>query len=590
MAPEGGETMRIKKGIPVSPGVAVCPAVVMDTEEFDIPERHVPVDRAQAELDRLRRAAEVSKKEILDLQSRTAESIGEETARIFDFHLGLLSDKILHDKFADTILQGHVTAEYAVATVLRGYAKEFLSMPKYLADRVQDVFDIERRLLRNLIGQSRQTLSHLTEDRAVLARDLTPSQAASMDREHVKAMAIDAGGQTSHTAIVARALGIPAVVGLNNITAEANGGDLVIIDGHRGVVVIEPDEKTIDEYRQYARQQVEFFDSLAALRDLPAITRDGHEITLLGNIEFPGEAESVIEKGGQGIGLYRTEFLYLGRDEEPGEQEQYEAYRQVVDLCEGRPVVIRSMDLGADKYTQSRARVPERNPFLGLRSIRYCLQNLPMFKTQVRAILRASVGSQVSLLFPLITTLMEMRQAKAIVRDVMEDLEEEGVAYEPDISVGMMVETPSAALQADAFAREVDFFSIGTNDLVQYTLAVDRGNERVASLFTVAAPAVLRLIKEVIRTGQRYNVPVSLCGEMAGDPTYTLLLLGLGLRVFSTAPPAIPEIKKVIRSSTLEQAREVARRVMGFETDMEILTFLRAEMRRVLPEAYAEQP
>ena len=580
--------MKTKQGIGVSPGVAIAPVVVLDTEEYDIPQRHVPVDHAQAELSRLRKAVGVSRDEVVDLQKRTAKRIGKETAAIFDFHLGLLSDKVLQKKFSETILGGHVTAEYAVATVLRGYAKEFLDMPQYLADRVKDVYDIEKRLLRNLVGQHRQSLAHLTRDVIVLSHDMTPSQAASMDREHILGMAIDAGGQTSHTAIVARALGIPAVVGLNDATAEASAGELAIIDGARGVVVLEPDQKTIEDYQHYARQQVEFIHSLDKLRDLPAITKDGHEVALLGNIEFPPEAEGVLEKGGQGIGLYRTEFLYLGSDKEPTEEDHYRAYRQVIEMCPNRPIIIRTLDLGADKYTQSRARIPERNPFLGLRSIRFCLQHLPMFRTQIRAILRASVGSHVSMLFPLITNLLELRQAKAIVRDVIEDLEEEGVEHRGDIPIGMMVETPSAALQCNAFAQEVDFFSLGTNDLVQYTLAVDRANERVASLFTVAAPSVLRLIKEVIRTGQRHDVPVSLCGEMAGDPLYTLLLLGLGLKVFSCVPAAIPEIKKLVRSVTMEQAYQAARRVMGFDSDRETVNYLRAELGKILPEAYVD--
>ena len=580
--------MKIKQGIGVSPGVAVSRAVVVDTEEFDIPQRHVPVDQARGEFARLRKALGVSRNEIRDLQKRAADRLGKKTASIFDFHLGLLEDAVLHKKFKDTILGEHVTAEYAVATVLRGYAKEFLAMPQYLADRVKDIYDIEKRLLRNLIGQSHQSLAHLKRDVAVLAHDLTPSQAASMDRRHTRGLAIDAGGQTSHTAIVARALGIPAVVGLNDITADASGGDLVIIDGNRGIVVVNPDEKTLAEYEQYARQQVEFIHSLDALRDLPATTLDGHEITLLGNIEFPSEATTVLEKGGQGIGLYRTEFLYLGAADEPTEKDHYRAYRDVIEHCRNRPVVIRTADLGADKYTQSRQRVPERNPFLGCRSIRFCLQNIPMFKTQIRAILRSSVDSEVSMMFPLISNIMELRQAKTVVRDVVEDLEEEGIEHRNDLPIGMMVETPSAALTIDAFAREVDFFSVGTNDLVQYTLAVDRGNERVASLFSVAHPSVLRLIKDVIRAGQRHDVPVSLCGEMAGDPMYTLLLLGMGLRTFSCAPPAIPEIKKIIRSVTMELAFEISRRVMSFETEKETINFLGVETRKVLPEAYVD--
>lgn len=580
--------MKIKKGIPVSPGVAIGPAVVLDAEEFDIPQRHVPVDHAQAELDRLHKAVKISKQEIQDLQKRTADRIGKETAAIFDFHLGLLSDKVLQNKIRDTILGGNVTAEYAIATVLRAYAKEFLDMPQYLAERVKDVNDIQRRLLRNLIGQRRESLSHMRQDVCVLAHDMTPSQTAGMDRGHIRGLAIDAGGETSHTAIVARALGIPAVVGLNDVTADASGGDTIIIDGNRGVVVVDPDAKTIEEYRHFARQQVEFAHSLDSLRDLPAVTKDGHEITLVGNIEFPQEAQSVLDKGGQGIGLYRTEFLFLGSDTEPSEEDHYRAYCQVLETCPNHPIVIRTLDLGADKYTQARSRIPERNPFLGLRSIRFCLQNLPMFRTQIRAILRASVHGQLSMMFPLITNLLELRQAKTIVRDVMEDLEEEGLEFRRDMPVGIMIETPSAALQANAFAQESDFFSLGTNDLVQYTLAVDRGNERVASLFTAAHPAVLRLVKEVIRAGQRYDVPVSLCGEMAGNPEFTLLLMGLGLKTFSCAPPAIPELKKIIRSVTMEHALRVARRVMSFDSDKEVTNYLRVETRNVLPQAFVE--
>ena len=580
--------MKIKKGIGVSPGVAIARAVVLDAEEFDIPHRLIPPEHAGAEMTRLKRAIAVSKKEILDVRKHTAERTSKEIAAIFDFHLALLEDKVLSRKISETILGGHVTAEYAVASVLRGYAKEFEAMPAHWADRVKDVYDIEKRLLRNLIGQQHQTLSHLSREVNVLAHDLTPSQTASMDREHVKGLAIDAGGPTSHTAIVARALGIPAVVGLNDITAEIAGGEPLIIDGTRGVVIIEPDKATIEAYEDFARQQSAFIHSLDALRDLPAITRDGHEVRLLGNIEFPADALAILEKGGQGIGLYRTEFLYLGSDTEPSEEDQYKAYRQVVEVLGDRPIVIRTLDLGADKYTQARARTPERNPFLGLRSIRLCLQNIPMFKTQIRAILRCATDGQVSMMFPLISNLLELRQAKTLVRDVIEDLEEEGVPHCADLPIGMMMETPAACLQADAYALEVDFFSLGTNDLVQYTLAVDRGNERVAALYSPAHPSVLRLIKDVIRAGQRHDVPVSLCGEMGGDPLYTLLLLGLGLRTFSISIPAIPEIKKVIRSVTLEQANEVARRVMSFDSDKEIINFLRAETRKVLPEAYAE--
>jgi phosphotransferase system enzyme I (PtsI) len=386
---------------------------VIDNEEFDIPERRVPTDHVQNELTRLKKAMKISKEEVRTLQKRTTERIGKEAASIFDFHLGLLADKILQNKFKETILGGQVTAEYAVATVLRGYAKEFLSMPQYLADRVKDVYDIEKRLLRNLTGQQRQSLAHMTRDVILVAHDMTPSHTAGMDREHVKGIATDAGGATSHTAIVAKALGIPTVVGLEDITSLASGDNLIIVDGSRGLVIVDPDEKTLEESRNLARQQVEFVHSLDSLRELPAITKDGHEITIMGNIEFPEEVHTVLNKGGKGIGLYRTEFLFLSSDTEPSEEDHYRAYKQVIEDCPNETITIPTLDLGADKYPQSRARNPERNPFLGCRSIRFCLelQNIPLFKRQIRAILRASVFADVLLLFPLVSRLRDVRQA-----------------------------------------------------------------------------------------------------------------------------------------------------------------------------------
>ncbi len=578
--------MEIKKGIGVSPGVIISRAFVLDAEEFPIPERHIEPAQAKNELERLRSAVTRSKSEVVALRDRMADQIGAETAAIFDFHLRMLDDKVMLRRVREVIRDEGVTAEHAVATVFRAYAKEYLNMPQFWAERVKDVNDIQKRLLRNLIGQSRATLDHLDRDVVLLAHDLTPSQTASLDRSHVLGLATDAGGRTSHTAIVAHALGIPAVVGLKDVTMSVQGGQTVIIDGNRGVVVIDPDESTIAEHRHYVRRLAELEHQLLSLRDLPAVTLDGHEVTLMGNIEFPQEAATVLEKGGAGIGLYRTEYLYLGSETEPTEQQHYDAYCQAIALAEGRPMVIRTLDLGADKYTQDRSLAPERNPFLGLRSIRYCLRNIPLFKTQIRAILRAALKGPVSILFPLITNLMELRQAKMIVRDVIEDLEEEDVEFMGEVPIGMMVEVPSAALMCDAFAREVDFFSIGTNDLVQYTLAVDRGNEKVASLYTAAHPAVLRLIKDIVRAGQRHDVSVSLCGEISSDPEFTLLLLGLGLRILSLAPPAIPEIKKIIRSVTMEQAMLIARKAMTFDSDKQVSSYLRDQTRRLVPDAF----
>jgi phosphotransferase system enzyme I (PtsI) len=470
---------------------------------------------------------------------------------------------------------------------LRDYAKAFLKQKDaYFRERVKDIEDIERRLLLRLMGMHKVRLADINEPVALVAHDLTPSQTASLDKSKIKGIAIDAGGRTSHTAIIANSMGIPAVVGLENIIQEVTSGDTLIINGHSGVVIINPDEATLAEHKKYEQRQLAFELDLGKLRDLPAKTRDGVEITLMGNIEFPHEVDPALSKGCVGIGLYRTEFLYLASEKEPTEADHFAAYQEVVHHVAGRPVIIRTLDLGADKYTAAQAADPEDNPMLGQRSIRLCLQNLNIFKTQLRAILRASVLGDVRIMFPMISTPMELRQSKMILKEVMEDLDEEGIAYNPYIPTGMMVEVPSAALMAATFAKECDFFSIGTNDLIQYTLAVDRGNQKVAGLYTGAHPAVLRLIREVIRAGNRANISVSLCGELGGDIEFTILLIGMGLKTLSISPNAVPEVKKIIRSINMADATKIARRVMSFENTQQIAGYLKDETRKVIPEAY----
>jgi phosphotransferase system enzyme I (PtsI) len=456
----------------------------------------------------------------------------------------------------------------------------------YISERATDIYDIERRLLRQLLGSKRHDIEQLTEEAVIVARELSPTQTAGFNREYVKGIATGAGGRTSHTAIVARSLGIPAVVALEDITESVTAGDTVIVDGNRGIVIVNPDDATIQQYLEYAVEFTELEHRLDAIREKPAVTRDNVRVALFGNIEFPDEAEVVLQKGGEGIGLYRTEFLYLNRDTEPTEQEHYEAYARTVKVFKTKPVVIRTVDLGADKYTQSRRYVREPNPFLGLRSIRLCLQNLTMFKTQLRAIMRASVLGQVKVMFPLITNLQELMQSKMILGDVMEDLAEEQIKYNRDIEVGIMIETPAAALTASMLARDVKFFSIGTNDLTQYTLAVDRGNELVSTLYSSVDPAVLRLIRTVIQDAHKAQVDVNVCGEMASEPESVMLLLGLGVRKLSIASPMIPEVKQIIRSVTIEECNKVARKVLGMNSERQISGFLRDAARKILPEAF----
>jgi phosphotransferase system enzyme I (PtsI) len=579
--------MEIKKGIGVSPGVVISTAIVLDAEDLLIPKRHVDDSQIPKEIERFEAAVQESSADLSLLRDDTTKLHGKEIGGIFNFHLGILRDKSLVNQIIAEIKSQKTTAEYAVSVVTRRYANTFASMSdRYFSERVKDIYDIERRVLKNLIGQKHEDLTRLTQDVVVIAHDLLPSQTAALDRVHVRGFATDVGGRTSHTAIVARAMGIPAVVGLGNLAGEVNGGDVVILDGSRGVVIINPEPDQLVEYREDAKKLVKLETELAALAHLPPETLDGHQVSLQANIESADDIPEAINRGAQGVGLYRTEFLYLALECEPTEADHYNAYAAALKNVAGRPLVIRTLDLGADKYTQSQLANPERNPFLGDRSIRMCLHDIPMFKRQLRAILRVSPLGDVRIMFPMICTIMELRQAKMILNDVMEELEDEGIDFNRNIPIGIMIEVPSAALMADQFAREVNFFSIGTNDLIQYTLAVDRTNERVAGLFCPAHPAVLKLVRDTIRAGQRNSLSVSVCGEMAGDPLYTLLLLGLGLNIFSMNGPDIPEVKKIIRSTTLEHAKQVARRVMSFDSERQVMHFLREETRKIIPEAF----
>jgi phosphotransferase system enzyme I (PtsI) len=578
--------MLTKKGIPVSPGIAYGRALVLDTEEFQIPRRRVTPEQCAEEKRRVEEAFARTLAEYEQLRESVARRLGDDTAAIFDFHIGVLTRDRIRQQVLEAIEEKQYTAAFAVSSVFREYQHRFQQMKDaYLAERVQDVHDMERRVLRQLIGQNHQSIEHLEEPVIVIAHDLTPSQTAELEHSNkVIALATDLGGRTSHTSIVARSWGVPAVVGLGDITSGAANGDMVVVDGSLGVVVCDPDEDTLRHYQVRREQLIRLVRDLETLRELPAVTLDGVRVQLFGNIEFPHEVDTCLEKGAEGIGLYRTEFLYLTGRTEPSEEEQFEAYKHVVEAMAPRPVVIRTLDLGADKLTQGRTTEPERNPFLGCRSIRYCLQNLGLFKRQLRAILRASMHGVVQIMFPLITTLLELRQGKMVLSEAREDLEELGVPYRKDIPIGIMIETPAAADAAGLFAREADFFSIGTNDLIQYMMAVDRGNERVAWLYSAAHPMVLRKVRNVIRSADRAKVPVSLCGEMAGDPFYTIVLLGLGLRRFSMAAGDIPEVKKIVRSVTIQHCNRVAQNALQLENERNVLNYLRDETRKVLPE------
>ena len=581
--------METIQGIPVSSGIAIGRAFVLDAVERYVPERRISPEDVENEIERLWLAIGGALDELTDLRTKTEEELGADPAKILDFHIGILQDPTLMTPVQDRIREGLVNAERAVAERFEQLAQQFRTMGSAVfRQKANDIIDLDRRVLGRLLGQTDDRLSEIEGAVVLVAHELTPSQAASIDRSKILAIATDAGGRTSHTSIIARALQIPSVVGCHALTSTTQDGDKVIIDGEQGVVLVRPESTTVESYQERQTTQQAKRLELRSYSELEPVTLDGTRIKLLGNIEFPEEATTTLENGGDGVGLYRTEFLWLTRNHAPSEEEQFEAYRKALELLNGLPLTIRTLDLGADKYTQQQSEEPERNPFLGLRSIRYCLQNLPMFKTQLRAIVRASAFGPMKIMFPLVSTVMELRQTKMLLRDVCEELEEESIPFDRDLETGMMVEVPSAALMAKVFATEVSFFSIGTNDLIQYTLAVDRGNERVANLYTGAHPAVLQLIKSVVRAARRRSVEVSICGEIAAEPIYTMLLIGLGIRTLSVVPSQIPYIKRVVRSVDIERCERVARKIGTFDSERQVLNCLRDELRKVNPESLTD--
>ncbi len=574
--------MEVRRGIPVSPGIGIGDAVVIGHEDLRIRRRYVPPEKVDDEIQNLDRAVE-----------RTVAEISEELARfggdmiiarqVLESHRDMAADQTLRQEIAESIRSKSYSAEYALALVFRGYYRRFEAMESdYISERSTDLADIEKKLLRTLLGKSGALEAPPSKDSVIIGHDLSPSQMARLDKERVKGVAIDVGGRTSHTAIMARAMKIPDVVGLEKISREVVGDEPVIVDGYTGAVIIDPDEKTLEEYRRRASLSEKFYRTLHREIRFPSETLDGFEIFLAANIEFPEEIRPAIEWGARGVGLYRTEFLY--EKGEPDEDVHYRSYCKAVEQLRGRPLIIRTLDAGADKFHTEAVHYHEPNPFLGCRSIRLCFSRPELFIDQIRAILRASALGRVLIMLPMVSNLEELRKAKEMIHQVQEDLTSQGIEFDPRVPLGIMVEVPSTALMADQFAREVDFFSIGTNDLVQYCLAVDRINERVAELYQPTHPAVLRLISTVIEAGNRHGIGVSICGEMCSEPIYSVLLLGLGLRSFSLSPIAIPTVKRIIRQLTMRDAVEVARQCLDHESAEQSQRFLQAHVKSLLPE------
>ncbi len=579
--------MQVRNGIAVSPGVAVGPALVLGTEHFRIPRKYVAKDAVEVELARFHSALDQVCEEIEGNEVLVADKLGSQYAAIFSAHLQMARDPKMLGEVENLIRERSYSPEYAVSRFLRQHAEQLKDLGnKYLAERALDIYDLEKRLLGCLLGESREELNNLTAPVVILAHDLTPSETAQLDTDFVLGFATEVGGHTSHTAILAGALGIPAVVGLGRCLASVSGSETVILDGDHGQVLIDPDEGSIETFRTSEAHNLKIRERLQSLEDVQAETVDGQRIHIYGNIEFPSEVEQCIKRGAEGVGLYRTEFLYLGANSEPTEDDHYQAYCRVIEACGDRPVVVRTMDIGADKVPQ---RMQDRfdktqNPMLGLRSIRLSLQSTTLFKTQLRAILRAAVKGNVRIMFPLVATLLEFRQAKMILMDVMEDLEDEGIEFQSDIPVGMMVEVPSAVILAEEFAQEVDFFSIGTNDLIQYTLAVDRSDPSVASLYRAGDPSILQLIRMVLRAAKKHDRPVTVCGQMSSDVRFIPLLLGLGLRHLSATPHSIPRLKEVVRHISIPDAERIAEHACSLDLARDVEHYLLGELGRLCPD------
>jgi phosphotransferase system enzyme I (PtsI) len=572
--PESEET--ILKGIGVSPGIAIGPVFILPApREYRPTERRIADHDVEGELRRFSEALARTKQQLYSLRERVASQLELDHVGIFDAQLMILDDEQVIGDVRDLVSTAKKNVDAAFyQTVSRYLHVLYGSTDEYLAERQADIKDVMNRVLDNLGGVERTDVCKVT----------SPSDTARMEKGKVLGFATDAGSQSSHTAIMAKALGIPAVVGLHRITAAVREGDTLVIDGRNGTVTINPAEETLQRGREELRKMQAYADKLSRLRDFPAETRDGRRITLSANIEFPGEIGSVIESGAEGVGLYRTEFIYMNRSDLPSEEEQFEAYKAVLEGVKPNPVIIRTMDLGGDKFI-THLNIPfEFNPFLGWRAIRFCLERRDIFEVQLRAILRAGVFGHLKLMYPMISSVDEVIKANAILSDVKEELSREGLAHAEDFEVGVMIEVPSAALTVDILAREVDFFSIGTNDLIQYTLAVERVNDKIAHLYQPCHPAVLRLVKQIVEEGHRNDIWVGICGEVAADPAMCLILLGMGLDEISASPAVVPRIKNVIRNLSHKKAKEFVEEVMQYTSPTEIESRAHEVIRSAAPE------
>ncbi len=575
----------ILKGIGVSPGVVTGPVFQLTTEEDRIVERDIGEDEIAREIARFEESLIATRHQLHEIQKQVEQALGPESAGIFDAHLLVVDDRALVEEVIRGLRQQRKNVETILSVVAERYASALLRVEDdYLRERAVDVKDVTRRILRNLSGESSISLALLETPHILVANDLPPSEAAILDRTKILGFVTDLGSPTSHTAIMARALGIPAVVGMHDISVRVFSGDDLLIDGNTGVVVIHPSREQLERYGKVQEVRKQILDDLDQLKDEAAETRDGYSVALSCNIELPTDVESVQRYGGSGVGLFRTEYLYLAQKGLPNEDEQAEIYERVASSLTPEPVVIRTLDLGGDKFLSQIKTPAEINPFMGWRAIRFCLAQPEIFKTQLRAILRASTNPNVKIMYPMISNLDEVLKANELLEECKKELANDGVPFNAGIDVGVMIEVPSAALIAHLIAPHVSFFSIGTNDLVQYTLAVDRVNERIAYLYEPTHPAILRLIKNTIDVGHEHGIWTGICGEMAGNPILVPLLIGMGADELSVSPGAVPMVKDVIRKLTYTQAEELAEAAMGSNSGRDVMQRCRELVEQIAPE------
>ena len=573
------------RGIPVSTGVCRGKILVLGRARPTIARRHVADGDLAEEVNRLEKALVQTRHQILDVQRKVSEGMGAQEGGIFEAHLLVLEDRTLLDEVVRVIQQQKVNAEHAFHTVAERYAAMLSAIEdEYLRERASDMRDVTMRVLNNLLGVEEDAdLRHLKEPCIIISHDLSPSNTAQLDKRHVLGFATDVGSRTSHTAIMARSLRIPAVVGLKDASAQLVNGQQVLLDGHNGLLIVNPTDQTLFEYGQLILRQATLQQRLRDLLHEPAITLDGHRVLVNANIEQAADAEQVKANGAEGVGLFRTEYLFLNRDRLPGEEQQYQAYRDAAVALKPLMVVIRTLDLGGDKFLAHMQMPTELNPFLGWRAIRISLQERDIFRAQLRAILRASAEGNLRIMYPMISGLDELKQANALLEEYKEELRQEKVPFDEKLEVGAMIETPSAAIVADSLAKRVSFFSIGTNDLIQYSLAVDRMNEKIAHLYEPTHPAIVRLIKVTVEAAHNHKVRVSVCGEMAGDPVLAPLLLGLGVDELSAAPSLVPPLKFLIRRLKLTEARELADFALDCESASDIQARCQELARQIAP-------